>query len=50
VAFRLPAVTLERVAALGAELRLDVYAQDDVEREVIEIPDSGSAADVSDPA
>lgn len=37
--FVLPPETIGRVAALGATLRLDIYASEDAERELIEIPE-----------
>jgi hypothetical protein len=37
--FELQPETIARIAALGATLRLDIYAPDDLEPEVIEIPE-----------
>lgn len=42
VDFELTPGTLGRIAALGATLRLDIYAPEDVERDVVEIPDTGA--------
>jgi Domain of unknown function (DUF4279) len=48
VDFELPPATLARVAALGAALRLDVYAPEDVEPGVIEIPETRAEPELSD--
>jgi hypothetical protein len=40
--FELPPETIGRVAALGATLRLDIYAPADPEPDVIELPEPGA--------
>jgi len=46
--FALPPETLGRAAALGATLRLDIYAPDDLEPDVIEIPEPGAKREPPD--
>ena len=40
--------TIGRVAALGATLRLDIYAPADAEPDVIEIPEPGASSEALD--
>jgi hypothetical protein len=48
VDFELQSETIGRVAALGARLRLDIYAPEDLEPEVVEIPEPGARPQVLD--
>lgn len=48
VDFELPPTTLARIAALGATLRLDIYAPDDVALDEVEIPGAGGTLEPSD--
>jgi hypothetical protein len=48
VDFELPPETIGRVAALGATLRLDIYAPDDLEPYAVEIPEPGAGPEPAD--
>ncbi len=48
VDFELPAKTLARIVALGATLRLDIYAPENVALDEVEIPEAGVTLAPSD--